>query len=467
MTWASKGKIARSTLVGANESLDWRISQDRTQYVIYTLKKIKIYIMKVFWLANTPCGAGKALSLDIQTGGWLTSLEKIINAENDIDLYVSFFYWDKSAGMFKYSNTTYIPIIRASNRSKIQRFIYKSIRPNNDLIETYQIKRIVDEIKPDIIHVHGTEGVFGLIQMYTDVPVVISIQGLLLPYSAKMYSGVPADIARRCEGVMAKVLLNSASRMYRDMSLNADREKTILKHARFIIGRTSWDNKITRMLAPSSIYFKGDEIMRDVFYNNKWKKERFGTCVKIVTVMSSGLYKGLETVVETARILKEYHDFDFKWVIIGQKYSDYFPKLVGKWKNVKFSECGISLVGIQDEYGVAEMMIASDIYCQASHIENSPNSVCEAMLLGMPIIATFAGGTETILKNGEEGVLVQAGDQYSLAASIIMMSNDFDLAAKMGDAAYAKATIRHDKQRISDELISTYKEIIRLSKNNI
>lgn len=40
-----------------------------------------------------------------------------------------------------------------------------------------------------------------------------------------------------------------------------------------------------------------------------------------------------------------------------------------------------------------------------SHIENSPNNLCEAMILGMPCIATDAGGTSTLLSNMKDGLL--------------------------------------------------------------
>jgi len=50
-------------------------------------------------------------------------------------------------------------------------------------------------------------------------------------------------------------------------------EKMNLSNVRFIIGRTDWDRKIRRVLAPHSKYFHNDEILRDSFYKAEWKKK--------------------------------------------------------------------------------------------------------------------------------------------------------------------------------------------------
>jgi len=81
------------------------------------------------------------------------------------------------------------------------------------------------------------------------------------------------------------------------------------------------------------------------------------------------------------------------------------------------------------------------------------------MLLGMPIVATFAGGTDSMLCAGE-GLLVQDGDPWSMAGSILELSRDFGRAAKFGQAARTRALVRHDPVSIVNELILTYRRIL-------
>lgn len=72
------------------------------------------------------------------------------------------------------------------------------------------------------------------------------------------------------------------------------------------------------------------------------------------------------------------------------------------------------------------------IFIHPSHIDNSPNGLCEAMLLGMPIIAIYAGGIPSLLVNRREGLLVQDGDPYAMAGAIIELLKDAGLAKGFG-----------------------------------
>jgi glycosyltransferase involved in cell wall biosynthesis len=95
-----------------------------------------------------------------------------------------------------------------------------------------------------------------------------------------------------------------------------------------------------------------------------------------------------------------------------------------------------------------------------SHIENSPNNLCEAMILGMPCIATFVGGTGSLLNDGHEGILIQDGDPWSMAGAIVELKEEFDRAISMGEHARKRALIRHDKDRIASELQGIYSNIL-------
>ncbi len=95
----------------------------------------------------------------------------------------------------------------------------------------------------------------------------------------------------------------------------------------------------------------------------------------------------------------------------------------------------IKLLGGSGEREISQLLQSADIYCQASHIENSPNSLCEAMLIGMPVIASYAGGTPSMLDNEQEGLLFQNGDAHALAGAILQMSHNFRFAAACGQKA--------------------------------
>ncbi|PLK44032.1 glycosyltransferase family 4 protein [Emticicia sp. TH156] len=416
--------------------------------------------MKVLWFANTPCGAAEILSPEMNLGGWLRSLEEQLVQREGIELSVCF-YWKEDIPPFKHKGTSYYPVHRSI-------YYYIANRIFNYTEDDKNIKellKVIGEVAPDVIHIHGTEENFGLIQAFTQVPVMISLQGILSPYAEKYFSGIPAISAFLFEGLKKKILFNSELLLAKRIKRNAVRERKILSQARNVFGRTNWDKRISGILAPNAKYFVNNEILRKSFYKNQWNKSEFSDPLQIVTIMSSGLYKGLETIIKTAGVLNEYNNLNFTWTIIGQKETDIFPKIVKRWLKADYKKLNINFVGSKNESQIVDILIKSDIYCQVSHIENSPNSVCEAMLLGMPIIASFAGGTDSMLKNQSEGILIQDGDPYSYAGTIVSLINDPANIFQFARKAQEKAHKRHDPVEIVNSLILTYNEVMDKANN--
>ena len=109
---------------------------------------------------------------------------------------------------------------------------------------------------------------------------------------------------------------------------------------------------------------------------------------------------------------------------------------------------------------IINIMLENDIYVHPSHIENSPNSVCEAMSLGMPVIATATGGTFSLVKDNDTGILIQDGDPWSMAGTILEIYRNNDRAKNLGERARKAALERHDPNKIVSNLINIYSEIL-------
>lgn len=427
-------------------------------------------MMKVLWFTINPSGATEYLKPNEPHGGWMSSLEKELKKTPNIEIHVCF-YWNTVLEAFEYKNVFYHPVYRKNTKTKLQRLLNRLFFFQNDKIEILKLLDVVNDVNPDVIHIHGAEENFGLLQKYCNINSVVSIQSILSPYLIKYYSGISKFSAFWNEGIKSKLLVNSAQYNYRLTKRNAIREIEIYNFTKNVIGRTNWDKRISRLLAPNSNYYIGNEILRESFYNNRWNKNNFDSCFKIVTTMSGGLYKGLETIVETARLLKQNNFNSFTWTVVGQSESSSISKLVKKWLKINFDELNIKLVGLKTEIELVDILVNSDVYCQVSHIENSPNSVCEAMLLGMPIIASFAGGTDSIIENNIEGVLLQDGDSFSFAGAIIEMFGNFDKSKILANNAFIRANNRHNTQNIVNELLNTYNTVLNdkikvISTNN-
>ncbi|RPD94357.1 glycosyltransferase [Aureibaculum marinum] len=417
--------------------------------------------MKVLWFTNTPSLAENKAKRKPVGGGWIKSLEQEIIKNSNIELGISF-YSDTNIDDFDQSTTKYYPIKPSNNNSKfdvILKRLNSRIEPQSDL---EKLIKIVKDFKPDLIHVLGTEGIFGLInQKIKDIPIVISIQGNLTVYSDKFFVGISESSTKKHSPLKSKILLKTYYRDFLVFRKKALREQKILKNANYIIGRTDWDKRITRVLAPKSKYFHNDEILRTPFYQNKWSNNN-NTEPIIFTTTGSNLYKGIENILKSALLLDNLN-VKYMWKIAGLTPDDRLIKLATKSLKIKVSENLIFLGKISEDILVEELKSAS-IYVMASHIENSPNNLCEAMILGLPCIASHAGGTATLLENKKDGILIQDGDSYVLSGAILELINNKNKALTYGENARKKALLRHNPDRIVKELINIYENIIKDSQ---
>ncbi|HEY5463251.1 MAG TPA: glycosyltransferase family 4 protein [Hanamia sp.] len=417
--------------------------------------------MKVLWFTNVPPGAvSEKIGMEKYSGGWLTSLEKELSLSEDVELTVSF-YLDKYLDEFRIGNTVYFPVYRKSSSSKLKRLINRSrniVKSDNE--ELQQLLKVVHKVKPDLIHVHGTEDNFGLLAGKVKIPTAISVQGILSAIAEKFFSGIPMHVATKNEGIKIKILRKSHVILFKNMSRRLLRERQILKRTEYIIGRTEWDKRISEFLAPNAIYFTGNEILRNSFYECIWQPKISKNKIQIVTVLSPAIFKGLEMIAKTASLLSTYKDFDFEWSVVGLNEKDAIVRVVQKWLNADFNKLKVSFLGQKDEKNVLEILMDSNIFCQVSHIENSSNSLSEAMLIGMPIIASNVGGTSSMIQNERDGLLVQEGESFSTAAAIIELVKHWKLAIEYGKNARCTALKRHNRKLIVSELISVYKKII-------
>ena len=137
--------------------------------------------MKILWFTNSAYSANDVIKQNPATGTWLIALAQAFALLKDIELHIVF-YSQKDIIPFKHNGIHYHPIFREGTENKLGRIIYRIKQlysKSTELIEIEKCKKAIEEIKPDIIHVHGTEENYGLACIGTKYPYVISIQGLI------------------------------------------------------------------------------------------------------------------------------------------------------------------------------------------------------------------------------------------------------------------------------------------------
>ena len=326
--------------------------------------------------------------------------------------------------------------------------------------------------RPDVIHIWGTEYAHTLAMMNAaeklgmEQRCVISIQGLCSVYARHYAEGVPVPVQRQytLHDLLKRENILGQQRVYEKRGAL---EVQALQKARHVIGRTPWDMACAEMLAPKAQYHFCNETLREPFYEGQWS---YGECRKHRIFASSCVYpvKGFHYLLEAlAEIIKEYPDatlavpgknflrLDRKGLLHQDNYHKYLKKLAEQYG---LSD-KIEFMGKLSPEGMKEQFLKAHVFALPSTIENSPNSLGEAMLLGTPCVAADVGGVTTMLASGKEGLTYQSTAPYMLASCIKQVFAMEEKAEAMGAAASAHARKTHDPGKNLEDLLGIYREI--------
>lgn len=407
--------------------------------------------MKVLWFTGTPSLYGQEIK-GYNGCGWISSLEEIISTQPNIELAISFFHNDNIFKVKK-GNTTYYPI--SLYDTKFKKFKHNLFYSKYDSVEIDEYLKVVNDFKPDIIHVFGSEKSFGLISNYTKIPVVIHIQGLLNPYLNAMFAPGTGKFDYFKYLSIKDLILKLRVLYY--FTHNTRREQIILKECKFFMGRTEWDKNVTQIFSPKSIYFHCEEMLRAAFYQaSPWINKNDSNKIVITTTISKIDYKGFDLILKTASILTNVIGFKFQWNVYGIYEFEFWEKKL----KINSASVNVHLMGVATPETLINALQNSDIYIHPSYIDNSPNSVCEAQIIGLPIISTNVGGISSLIQDGKTGLLVPANDPYTLAYKVLNLSRNTELLDYLSKNSRTEALKRHDPTLILNQNISVYTSII-------
>jgi glycosyltransferase involved in cell wall biosynthesis len=97
---------------------------------------------------------------------------------------------------------------------------------------------------------------------------------------------------------------------------------------------------------------------------------------------------------------------------------------------------------------VPDLLRAADIYTLPSHREGMPRSIIEAMLTGLPVVATDIRGSREEVVDGKTGLLVPVRHPEALAAALSKLARDGALRAAMGTAGLVRARELYDERLV-------------------
>ena len=421
--------------------------------------------MRVLWICNQ-CVPQIAEELNIPSSnkeGWIAGLYEALRSEEErFTLGIAFPYAE---------DKNYLP-----QGIRVYGFVENTEHPEYyDERTTERIRAIIDDFRPDIVHVFGTEYGHTLSAakaLNCPSKLLIGFQGVCSALSEAYLTGVDEKWIHRAT-LRDRLKDDNLIRQKEKFAKRAEHEKEALQLAGYVTGRTKLDREYAKRLNPEAEYLSMNETMRKPFYEGQWDSQKF---VKHSVFVSQCDYpiKGFHILIKALSILKEeYSDISVrvagntitgegglkKRILISTygKYLRHLLKQTGTDGMVRFlGKC--TAEEMKKEY------LSCAVFVLPSVMENSPNCLGEAMLLGVPCVASNVGGVSDILAPERNGILYDGNNPVKLAEAIKEMFRMTDEKNErlygMLERSRTDAAVRHDGNLNCKTLMSVYETIM-------
>ena len=169
------------------------------------------------------------------------------------------------------------------------------------------------------------------------------------------------------------------------------------------------------------------------------------------------MYKGIDMVCKCVELLQSEYEVDFVWRVFGNVNKHQIKV------TTKSSACfqHVEFLGVAGPEEIKSAINESTVFVHPSYIDNSPNSVCEAQILGCSVVAQNVGGLASLVKHECDGILVPANDPYQMASAIMQLYENRELNMKMGANAQSEAIVRHNRACIIKDLKCIYEKYLK------
>lgn len=379
---------------------------------------------RVLWLANYPL-------LENHTGhpaGWMAALATAIRS--DVTLTI----------------VTWKPAIAADiviRRDGITHVYLKSPRGGVDLLtgcllKINQLRNYLDQHSDefDLIHIHGSENQYLAACASLDIPKVLSVQGIM----TECYKVIPETFSYR--------------RFY--WLLASYYERRHCRNLSHFMCRTHWDTAWVSRLNPQATVHQVWEMIRSDFFA---VNDDFSGQTNLLYVGGLQSMKGFDELLLALDLVKVTHP-STKLIILGTRPTDFGPveRLIQKLRLRHVSMADLDFRGMQDADGLIKAYRESFCLVHPSYIDNSPNSVCEAQIAGLPVVASNVGGVPSLIEHDLTGLLTTL-DPADIAHQILRLKSVAGLAVTISRQSRSMARERHDPDRIKEDVLNTYRAV--------
>ncbi len=437
--------------------------------------------MKVLWVCNVMLPVvAEHLNKEVSNKeGWLVGLSTTIlerGRDNKVELAVAF---PVEKTLENYKEIISIPEMDAT--LCCYGFYENTDNPENyDVSIEERMETILADYNPDVVHCFGTEypHALALSRVCDTNKLLLGIQGLCKVCADTYYADLPERVINRVT-FRDYLKKDSIKNQKEKFAARGKMEEEAIRNAKHVTGRTEFDSHYTKLWNPSVTYHFMNETLRKNFYEGAWCPEG---CELHSIFFSQGDYplKGLHYVLRALpEICQSYPDT--KLYVAGNsivsreslkdkiKISSYGKYLLELIKKNNLSD-KVVFLGKLSAFEMKAAFLKSHLFLSASTLENSPNSLGEAMLLGVPCVSSKVGGVPSVFAEGEDGILYpgygselynQENDKekaqaHSLASAVIKMWSKEEELLSFSASARAHAKETHNQEKNYQRLIEIY-----------
>jgi len=291
----------------------------------------------------------------------------------------------------------------------------------------------IKKIKPDIVHSQG-------IQM--GIPSFLAKKIFGTPYIVYC-RGSEVYLPWKFKKIISKIVFNSADAV---IALTDNMKNEIQKN---------YEKNI--IILPNGVDFKkflnfSKQTIRDKFKINPGEKI-------IVFVGSLRPVKGVEYLIEAFNIIKNKAPATKLFLVGDGEKKQSLEDLVRK-NNL---EKQVNFIGQVQNDDIPEYMAIADIFVLPSLSEGFPGVILESMASGLSVVATKVGGLPELIKDGENGFLVEPKNPEQISEKVLLLLEDDKLREKISNNNKEKVK-RYSWENVIDKIEKIYSEAI--AKNN-
>ena len=330
--------------------------------------------------------------------------------------------------------------------------------------------------KPDVIHIWGTEfkpGLAALIAAEGSIPSIIYIQGIL-DAIARYYE---AGMTRReiLKNVTFRDIIKRDNIIQQKKSLErrAAGEREMLLRCHAVISENIWCDSHIKALASEVRIFRMPLPLGKAFRAGTWRQEQTEP-YSLICNATGFTYKGLHIIMRAVKILKQKYP-QIKLYIPGEfhhskaslqwklRRSGYTKFIEGLAEELEIAG-NLVWLGYTDQQTLADTMRTKQVFILGSSVENHSSSLKEAMLLGMPCVASDVGGIAAYLRHGENGMLYRVEDYELLAEYVCKYFEDEEFCRRISERATADIARLSGASEAVSPVLDIYKTLISESR---